>query len=308
MAGLLFPAFYFYNTPYIADYLLVLLCSLPAFVGGLVEDFTKKAGVKTRLVLTMLSGGMGVFLPGASINRIDIPFIDNYLLSLFPISLAFTMFAVGGVANSINIIDGFNGIAGGVSLIILLALGYVSFLVEDPFLMILSFIVCFSILGFLLWNYPAGKIFLGDGGVYLLGFLIAEISVLLVNRNQEVSPWFPMLLVTYPVTETLFSIYRRKYLRGISPGVPDGVHLHTLIYKRLVRWGIDSEDARYKTIRNSLTAPYLWGLTLLTALPAIAFWRNTLILIAFLVAFVLLYIWLYWKIVRFKPPRCLIIK
>lgn len=57
MAGLLFPAFYFYNTPYIADYLLVLLCSLPAFAGGLVEDFTKRAGVKTRLILTMLSEG-----------------------------------------------------------------------------------------------------------------------------------------------------------------------------------------------------------------------------------------------------------
>lgn len=61
-----------------------------------------------------------------------------------------------------------------------------------------------------------GKIFLGDGGAYLLGYFIAEISVLLVLRNPEVSPWFPLLVVAYPVVEALFSIYRRNILKGVS--------------------------------------------------------------------------------------------
>jgi UDP-N-acetylmuramyl pentapeptide phosphotransferase/UDP-N-acetylglucosamine-1-phosphate transferase len=65
----------------------------------------------------------------------------------------------------------------------------------------------------LIWNYPRGKIFLGDGGAYLLGFWLAELSVLLVVRHPEVSPWFPMLLLVYPIFETLFSMYRSKVLQ-----------------------------------------------------------------------------------------------
>ena len=64
-------------------------------------------------------------------------------------------------------------------------------------------------LGFFVWNFPAGLIFLGDGGAYFLGFYVAELAILLLHRNPAVSPMFPLLLCIYPVFETLFSIYRR---------------------------------------------------------------------------------------------------
>ena len=75
-------------------------------------------------------------------------------------------------------------------------------------------------------NFPSGSLFAGDSGAYLIGFLIALVSVLLVTRNPQVSAWCPMLLAVYPVWETLFSIYRKKFLRGRSPNMPDGLHLH----------------------------------------------------------------------------------
>ena len=84
-------------------------------------------------------------------------------------------------------------------------------------------------LGFFVWNFPAGLIFLGDGGAYFLGFYLAELAILLLHRNPEVSPMFPLLLCIYPVFETLFSIYRRKcaarpagrHARRRPPAQPD---------------------------------------------------------------------------------------
>ncbi|MBV8046602.1 MAG: glycosyl transferase, partial [Paludibacterium sp.] len=160
--------------------------------------------------------------------------------------------------------------------------------------------------GFLLLNYPRGLIFAGDGGAYLMGFLIAELSVLLVARNPLVSPWFPLLLVIYPVFETLFSIYRRKFLQDRAIGYPDALHLHSVIYRRLVRWMVGSHEAKHLTRRNSMTAPYLWVLASLSIAPAMLFWHNTTILMICVLLFIALYISLYRMIIRFKTPRWLV--
>ncbi len=95
--------------------------------------------------------------------------------------------------------------------------------------------MCISIFGFFIWNWPYGKIFLGDAGAYFIGFMIGMLSVLLVVRNHEVSAWFPLVLVIYPVMETLFSIYRRYIVHKISPGQPDRLHLHSLVYSRILK-------------------------------------------------------------------------
>ena len=137
-------------------------------------------------------------------------------------------------------------------------------------------------LGFLLWNWPRGLIFLGDGGAYFIGYLVAVLSFLLVARHRGVvTPWYPFLLFIYPVFETLFSIWRRKVVRGASPGLPDGLHLHQLVFRRLVRWAVGRRDAASLTLRNSLTAPYLWLLSSLAALPATLFWRYPFVLMGF---------------------------
>lgn len=289
------------------EYWILLGAALPAFYGGIKEDVTKRAGVLKRLGLSMGSAALGIVGLGAFVSRIDLPWVDQFM-ALPLIAWLFTIVAVAGIAHALNIIDGFNGLASGTSLIILSALGYVAYLVGDQTLFYACLAAVGAIFGFFVWNFPHGKIFLGDGGAYLLGFLIAEISVLLVQRNPEVSAWFPMLLVAYPVTETLFSVYRRKFKKGISPGRPDGVHLHTLIYQRLVRWKVGSKNLKDQTVRNALTSLYLWGFTLLCALPAILFWQNTPVLIGAVAAFVFVYLGFYRRLVRFKMPRWLIIR
>jgi len=285
------------------SFLLLLLASMPAFLGGLAEDLTKRVGVLARLVLTMSASFLGFWFLEAALTRVGIPMVDELLRYGF-VALIFTSVAVGGVANAINIIDGFNGLASMVSILILAALGYVAYVLGDHLLWNVCIASIGAIFGFFVWNYPRGLIFLGDGGAYLIGFLIGEVSVLLVARHDEVSPWFPLLLVMYPVFETLFSVYRRKVLKGVSPGSPDALHLHTLVFRRLVRWAT-GDSPKIQARRNAATSPYLWLLCSLSIIPAVLFWRHTWALMLCAIGFVGIYVWLYWSIVRFRCPKFL---
>jgi UDP-N-acetylmuramyl pentapeptide phosphotransferase/UDP-N-acetylglucosamine-1-phosphate transferase len=281
---------------------LLLLCSSVAFIGGIVEDFTKNVSPLRRLLLTALAAVLGYFLLDAHIERIDWIGHTWYLQAIW-LSLPLTVLAVAGIANAVNIIDGFNGLASVVTICMLLSLGYVALQVNDMFILVAALMVAGATAGFLIWNYPAGLIFLGDGGAYFIGFMLGELSILLVMRNPEVSTWYAALLLIYPVFETLFSVYRRLFLRGKSPGMPDGIHLHSLIFRRVVHWAVGRRDGRALTRRNALTSPYLWLLSLMAVIPATLFWRHTWVLMALCLLFIISYIWLYARIVRFNAPR-----
>jgi UDP-N-acetylmuramyl pentapeptide phosphotransferase/UDP-N-acetylglucosamine-1-phosphate transferase len=287
---------------------LLLACSLPAFAAGITEDLTKSVSPRRRLFATAVSAGLAIWLLGAVITRTDIPGVDQ-LIRWAPASLLLTVFVITGVANAVNIIDGFNGLASMCVLMMILALGYVAFQVGDTFIFTASLITAGAVLGFFVWNFPAGLIFLGDGGAYLLGFLLGELSILLVHRNATVSPMFPLLLCAYPIFETVFTMYRRKVVRGVATAAPDGIHLHTLIHRRLIRWTLASElEPRRLTRRNSMTSPYLWMLCLSSVVPSLLWWQSTTVLSCFLLLFVMSYIWLYARIVRFRTPRWLIFR
>lgn len=285
---------------------LLMLCSLPAFVSGLAEDLTKNVSPRRRLLFTAISAVLGIWLLDAVIRRTGLPGLET-LVAWAPFAMVLTVFMVSGVANAVNIIDGFNGLASMCVMMMLGALAYVAFQVGDQFVATAALITLGAVLGFFVWNFPAGLIFLGDGGAYLLGFVFGELSVLLIARNQDVSPLFPILLCAYPIFETVFSIYRKKFLRGMSPGIPDGVHLHMLVYKRLMRWTLGS-SARQKTVRNSMTSPYLWLLCLLSVIPAVLYWNSTAWLAAYCLLFVFAYVLLYWSIVRFRAPKWLVVR
>jgi UDP-N-acetylmuramyl pentapeptide phosphotransferase/UDP-N-acetylglucosamine-1-phosphate transferase len=284
---------------------VLLLCGAPTFLAGLIEDLTGRVRPAWRLMATAASAGLAVVLLGATIERTDLWGFDS--LAALPVGAAvLAVLAVTGIANAFNIIDGFNGLAAMCAVMMLLAIAYVASEVGDGLLLALALAGTGAVLGFFVWNYPAGLIFLGDGGAYFVGFFVAELGVLLLQRNDAVSPLFPLLLVIYPVFETLFSMYRRRVLRGQPVGLPDGVHLHSLVYRRLLRWAIGSEDAAALTQRNSMTAPYLWLLCMLAVVPGVLFWDNTQVLGVFILLFGVSYTVLYAMIVRFKTPSWMV--
>ena len=284
---------------------LLLACGLPAFGAGIIEDLTKKVSPGKRLLATALSGLLAAWALGALIRHTATPGLDA-LVATTAGAYAFTLLVVAGTANSVNIIDGFNGLASMCVVIMMSAVAYVAYQANDSVVFTLALLGIGATLGFFIWNFPAGSIFLGDGGAYFLGFLFAELSILLLVRNPgEVSPLFPLLVCIYPVFETVFSAYRRKVLRGQSAGSPDGMHLHSLIYRRVMRWALEEEDVRALTHRNSMTSPFLWLLCMLSVMPAVLFWDQTALLAVCLVLFVVTYLVLYWSIVRFRSPAWL---
>ena len=283
---------------------LLMLCALPAFLSGLTEDLTKTQSPRRRLFFTAISAAFAVLALNAVINRTDIPGLD-WIVSFGVGAALVTVFVVAGVANSVNIIDGFNGLASLCVVLMLASIGYVAFQVGDALILVLAVAGVGAVLGFFVWNFPSGLIFLGDGGAYFLGFFVAELAILLVHRNPDVSPMFPLLVCIYPVFETVFSMYRRVRLRGQPAGVPDGIHLHSLIYRRVMRWAAGKHATRSLTRRNSLTSPYLWVLCMTAVVPAMLFWDNTAILMAFIALFGFTYTALYWRIVRFRSPAWL---
>jgi UDP-N-acetylmuramyl pentapeptide phosphotransferase/UDP-N-acetylglucosamine-1-phosphate transferase len=274
--------------------------ALPVFLIGLYEDISKHVGVKVRLFAAMISAILVGYFLNIWITRLDIYLIDS-IIAIPMVSILLTVIAISGVANAYNIIDGFNGLASAVGMIALLAIAYVAFKVGDLYILRISFAMIAAILGFFIWNYPRGLIFLGDGGAYLIGFWVASSSIYLVAKYPEVSAWFALLVNAYPVMETLFTMWRRKIHQGKSPGLPDAAHFHSLIYRRVMKWANINDGNLY--LANAKTSPYLWILSSLAVFPAMIFWSNTLALQIFAVLFCLFYLWIYRCLVTFKTPK-----
>jgi UDP-N-acetylmuramyl pentapeptide phosphotransferase/UDP-N-acetylglucosamine-1-phosphate transferase len=241
---------------------LIGLAGLPALLAGLAEDLTRGAGVRFRLLATMGSGVAFALLTGYTMHDVDLPGID-WLLSFYVCALLFTGFAMGGVANAVNIIDGFHGLAAGSLLIMLATFAYVAHRVDDDLVFALALLHAALILGFFLVNFPLGKIFLGDGGAYFSGFLLAALGVLLPARNPEISAWTAILICAYPVIETLASMRRKARREGHSVGRPDRVHFHMLAHRRYARRLVRARNAAH--LRNPATSLVTWALPLLTA-------------------------------------------
>jgi UDP-N-acetylmuramyl pentapeptide phosphotransferase/UDP-N-acetylglucosamine-1-phosphate transferase len=300
-----------WRVPALGPWLLsLLLCSSIALIGGILEDYTGNVSALRRLILTMAAALLGYFLLDAKLGRIDFPFPSwpGWPIKYIWLSLPLTVLAVAGIAHAVNIIDGFNGLASVVTICMLISLAYVALQVGDMFVLVAALMVAGATAGFLIWNYPVGLIFLGDGGAYFIGFMLGELALLLVMRNPQVSTWYAALLLIYPAFETIFSAYRRMFVRGKSPALPDGIHLHSLIFRRIVQWAVGRREARALMRRNALTSPYLWLFSLMAVIPATIFWRYTGVLIFFCFLFVVSYVWLYVRIVRFKSPRWLILR
>lgn len=279
-----------------------LAAALPVVAAGIAEDLTQRMTVRWRLFFSCMSGVFAVLLMGLAVPRLGIAWLDAGVLVHWPwLGMVLAVFAIAGLPHAFNLIDGYNGLAGTVALFVSLAIAHVALQVGDRTLAGVVMCLAGATSGFLVWNYPRGLIFAGDGGAYLWGVVIAMACVALVQRHAEVSPWFPALLLIYPVWETFFSIYR-KLARGGLPGVADALHFHQLIYRRIVRGVFHEDEARQVLKRNNRTSPYLWGFTLLTVAPAVLFWRSTPVLVAFCVLFVATYVGAYLAIVRFKVP------
>ncbi len=285
---------------------VLFIAAMPVFVAGLLEDITKEVGAGKRLMAAFVSAAIAWWLLGG-VSRVGFTGID-WLLQFWPISLIVTVVAVGGCTHALNIVDGMNGLAGMVATLMALSIGLVALQVQDIPIFLIAAALASATLGFLVWNFPFGRVFLGDGGAYFLGFMLAELAVQLVVRNPGVSPFYALAAVFYPVFETLFSIWRRRFKRGTPVDQPDALHLHQLVFRRLVRVTF-SRDRRHAVpaLCNAMASPYLWVLTLIGLAPATIWWDDPVILCISLVVFAAVYIWIYTRLVLWRRPSWLLL-
>lgn len=282
---------------------MLLLAATPALMAGLIEDMTKNVSVKMRLLATFISAVLAAWLLGASLPRLDIWGLDG-ALELIPVSLAITAFAVAGVTNSINIVDGFNGVAGGAIVVVLSGMGFLAWQAGDQFVMQLALAGIGATIGFLVLNYPTGRLFMGDGGAYLLGFWAAEVAVLTIVRNPEINTWQILAIYAYPVIEVIFSMYRRKIVRKTAVGAPDRLHMHSLFYRRLACQKIP-RSMPYPWLRNATVACFVSMWIAVATILAVSFGDAISAAVALIMAQALAYMAIYTRLIRGHWGRCL---
>ena len=287
----------------IREFLFALgIGSVPAFLAGLAEDLSRSISVKLRSLAMILSGVFFCLLTGYSVTRLEIPFIDT-VMKFHYISIAFTAIAIAGLANAVNLIDGFHGLAAGSVIILLVAIAVVAFSVGDHDLVMLALVIASVLLGFLLVNFPFGYVFLGDGGAYVAGFWLGALAVMLPMRNPDVSAWVSLLILGYPVQETVFSAIRKTIRQGYTLSQPDRVHLHRLVYRSYARRiGKVTGKERFS---NALTGTLMWGgsMTSLLFVLLIPYTREwSIVALSLQVA---LYVLLYRRVALLRRRRSL---
>lgn len=284
---------------------LLTLCAIPVFAGGMCEDLTQRVGPNTRLILAIVSASASYFWLGIGVHRTDVGTIDQ-LLKLPFAGYLMTMLVAAGFTNGVNIIDGFHGLAAGTASIMMASFLAMAWQAGDAFMVQLCGLSIACVAGFLIFNWPWGRIFLGDAGAYLLGFWIVEMGLLLVIRNPDISPMAPVVVGIFPLIETLFTMYRRKFVRNHPVNHPDALHLHTLVYRRLVSSPIRHHTHALKNRANAQVAWYFWVPAAGFGALAVTFQSRTSILLVLMLAYLAIYVWLYRRLVQFRAPRWLV--
>jgi len=256
----------------------ILLMYLPILTVAIYEDLSGTSP-KTRFLFMFISSVLAVFLLNSVIWNLGFFQLNFFIGSLLSI------LAIVGLTNAFNIIDGLNGLSSGLGILIAFTYAYLAYSINNEEIAWSLLIFSLSIIGFFVLNFPKGKVFLGDTGSYFIGFFLAITSILLCgNKNGEISPWVPMVLMFYPIWETLFSIFRRLR-EGKSPFYPDKKHLHHLLYEIFGK-------NHFKTTGIFLIVQSIISLLVLF------FYKDTFFLIAIFIFLAIGYTLLYSKLQR----------
>ena len=210
---------------------LLILSAAPVFAIGLAEDLGFDMSPKARLVASITSSFIAILLFRTWLESLGIPGFDT-LLMFAPFGILFTIFATVGVVNSFNLVDGLNGLSSYVSVSVAVSLSIIAFQAGDTQVSTFLVLLVAAVLGFMVLNFPMGKIFLGDGGAYALGHLLVWSAIILVNDATYVSAFAILLVFFWPVADTGLAIWRRLKL-GNPTDRPDRLHFHQLTMRFL---------------------------------------------------------------------------
>lgn len=271
----------------------IIVVSSVVFIGGLTEDITKRVSPLGRATFMSIGAILAVYLTHTiqPIHQFNNILLNNIFADPFA-SIIITLFATIGLPNAYNMIDGFNGISSMYALASTIALLIISNYVGDYETFKISLVFIGALLGFIVFNYPNARIFLGDGGAYVVGFMMCLLGLNLIQDNEStLSLWLFLLLQIYPITEVAFTIFRRKIIHKTSATQPDRLHLHHLIHDKLVH-------------KNYRVMPILLILFMLPQiLFSLVFYNNYLYLIFAIIAYIIYYATMYTLLYNYKKNK-----
>ena len=213
---------------------LISIIILPTFISGVLEDLLQNISPKVRLFFSFLTAIL-FLLFFDPISNYDVPFlkiIENYWVSSF-----ITIIAIMSLTNASNLIDGLNGLCIFNFLAVISSLILISYF--DSLFFYNYYIYLLIILGILFpLNFPFAKIFLGDSGAYILGSLSAILIINFFNSYTLYSPWNAILILIYPIVETLYTFTRRIFEKKDVMS-PDNFHLHNLFFNKINKYSIN---------------------------------------------------------------------
>ena len=221
--GLIFLlGIFFYDIDYFDEMKFTLLSILVIYICGFLDDKYTLSSYKKLLFIVVAS--IIAFFGGIQLDYIGTFF--GYDLNLGYLSIFGTIFVIVALTNSINLSDGLDGLAGSLSIIILSCLFIIGYLHDDHILIVWPAILISILMAFLFLNWYPAKVFMGDSGSLLLGFVI---SILSIHAIDYINPFSILFLAAVPVLDTLI-VFRRRIQRGESPFTADKNHIHHILY------------------------------------------------------------------------------
>lgn len=286
---------YFNNNPEIKSILEQLVFFfIPAFFFAFKEDIHFNVKPLLRLLSLIVSAFLFIKFSIKIFPTFNILALDYLIFS--PLGFLIYPLAIASVANGSNLIDGVNGLCSFISLTIFLCILYLAYKCQDISLMIISLFYVFQLLAFTVFNYPKGLIFLGDLGAYYLGFCSSLLLIVLFSRNPELNYSLIFLVLIYPLTEVIFTFFRR-FFAGIKISNPDRKHLHLLIFD------IFRPISHLKKYANNAVAPslsFLW-LYPLVLLPFV--YKHNMYITLSIASFIFIYLFLYKNILKLQGKQ-----
>lgn len=203
-------------------HLWILLGSLIIIITGVLDDMYELSA-KIKLLGQLAAAFSVVIFGGVQVEVLNIPFMGQIEFGMLSIPL--TIVWIVGITNAINLIDGLDGLAAGVSSIALITIGGMAVIMGDTYVVIIASVMLAGSLGFLFHNFHPAKIFLGDTGALFLGYMIAVLSLLGFKNITMISLIIPVIILGVPISDTFFAIARR-ILHKQPLSAPDKSHLH----------------------------------------------------------------------------------
>jgi len=268
----------------------ISFCSL-FFILGFIDDLKINIAPKFRLIIMTMLLVVLISFGDIQIDRTGLKFLDN-LMQIDIFSFIFICLCFLFIINGSNLIDGFNGLLGIHSLIIFVTLTIINLMNENNDISFILLCISLLILVFIKFNFPKAQVFLGDGGAYLIGALIAISVIQASSLNPLISPFFFCILLFYLFFEVLFSFFRKILIARQNPLLPDNKHLHMLLYKLLFK------KYRKNLKSNYMVSVYVNLIYFLLLAPAVFFMEDGLFCRYYFFGLIIFYIYCYKKLYK----------